>query len=662
MTSRRRTGWPTWSTALLVLAGMLLLGCHLDNNVTPREGALEGKVFDVSGQPLQYVLVSWSLDRTRWGRSDATGKFALEGIAFGEQTFVAEKAGYRATTFRAAIYSGATSVLQKVVLETASFDFRDIKVEKVSATSALVTWKTTDYTNGIIEFGENESFGRTVREPDQQYATVHSLEITDLKPNTKYFFRIVAARQNRPAETSSGHSFVTVAPYDDRELPATPRGVTAALTEQPNTVTIFWNPNSERDLKGYRVYRSESMVGGFTAIEGILIAKGQERFLDAGVVTGKKYYYRVSAVDLAGNESGPSEAVSMLIPGTLTQEVTWIRANSPYLLSGDLTIDRTGILRIDPGVEVLVADSDALRAGNPAKVEVTVRGTLVASAGQDFPIVFSSARPTPAAGDWGGISFLANPSPESALVNVTLAYADTGLTLTNATGTFADTRIHHCRTGIFATQNQGPRLASLTLEICQNGIVWSGNTNPEMVDCTLFHCLNGVNSFNNDGLSFTGNNLLEYTGYGLITNETGGSLIIRNNLFVSSLGVGLQILSRSPTVEYNTFDSPYAIRIDQGTMPIRKNILVADRSPGGAGMKGIEHLGGAPSLPVFGPNAVTGFPSGKDYVGCASSPGSLATRPLFMKDESEDSYDYRLKTAFPDGGDPWGINRERAPR
>ncbi|RCK81543.1 MAG: Fibronectin type 3 domain protein [Candidatus Ozemobacter sibiricus] len=662
MTTFRRIGWPLWGPTLLFLAGLLLLGCDANNNVTPREGALEGKVFDVSGKPLQYVLVSWTLDRTRWGLSDASGKFFVEGVGFGEQTFIAEKTGFRPTTFRAAIYSGGISVLPKVVLETASFDFKEVKVEKVSATTALVTWKTTDYTNGIIEYGETEAYGRTVREPDLQYATVHSLEITDLKPNTKYFFRIVAARQNRPAETSTGHSFVTLATYDDREVPSTPRGVTAALTEQPNTVTIFWSPNSERDLRGYRVYRSESPIGRFSAIEGMLIAKGQERFLDAGVTTGKKYYYRVSAVDLAGNESGPSEAVSVVIPGLLTQEVTWVRANSPYLLSGDLTIDRTGILRIDPGVEVLIADTDALRVGNPAKVEVTVRGTLVASAGQDFPIIISSARSTPAAGDWSGITFLSNPSPESALVNVTLAYAETGLTLTEATGTFADTRIHHCQTGIAASRNQGLRLASLTLEICQKGLMISGNTSPMVTGCTLFHCLSGVTSSNNDGLTFEGNNLLEFTDFGLMTNEAGGTLLVRNNLFVSAVGVGLHVLSKSPSIEYNTFDAPYGIRIDQGNMPIRKNILVADRSPGGMGLKGIEHLGGAASLPVVGPNAVAGFPAGKDYVGCASAPGSLASRPVFMKDEAGGGYDYRLSVPFPDGLDPWGIKRETPPR
>lgn len=647
---------------MTIMTGLLLIGCDTGNNVTPREGALEGTVYDTAGVVLPSVLVSWTVDRTRWGRTDTDGKFHVEGIGFGEQEFVAQLDGYRDTTFRAAIYSGATSVLQKVVMETASFDYRDVEIEEVSATTALISWKTTDYTNGIIEYGETSSLGRTVREPSGQYATLHSLEITDLKPNTKYFFRIVASRQNRPAETSSGHSFVTLATYDDEKLPEPPKGVAIALTELPNSVTIFWSANAERDLKGYRLYRGESLSGSFSAIEGVLISRGQERFVDAGVITGKKYFYRVTAVDLAGNESGPSEPVSMLIPGNLTQEVTWTRGNSPYHLAGDLKIESTGILHIDPGVEVVMADYDAMKWGDPNLVEITVKGALVASAGSDFPIVLSSGKALPAAGDWGGITFTSNTPQKSALINVTLGYAATGLLLANATGTFADSRLHHCQTGVVASQNQGLVLASLTIEFSSIGMDIRESTSTVIEGCTLFHCLRGINSYHNSEIAFLGNNLLEFVEFGLLTEESGGTLRIDNNLFVSATGVGLHIASLLPEITYNTFDSPYGIRIDEGVMVIQKNILVADRSPGGQGLKGIEHLAGDSPSPAFGPNAVSGFPTGQDYVGCASTPDSLTTRPVFVKDVDGGTYDYRLKTGFPDGVDPWGINRATPPR
>ncbi|NLI75323.1 MAG: hypothetical protein GX442_02630 [Candidatus Riflebacteria bacterium] len=667
--SRPATGgrWLPSPTALVpmilaVMTGFLLIGCDTGNNVTPREGALEGTVYDTAGVVLPSVLVSWTVDRTRWGRTGTDGKFHVEGIGFGEQEFVAQLAGYRDTSFRAAIYSGATSVLQKVVMETASFDFRDVEVKEVSATTALISWKTTDYTNGIVEYGETSSLGRTVREPGGQYATLHSLEITDLKPNTKYFFRIVASRQNRPSETSSGHSFVTQATFDDEKLPEPPKGVAAALTELPNSVTIFWSANSERDLKGYRIYRGESLAGTFSAIEGVLISRGQERFVDAGVITGKKYFYRVTAVDLAGNESGPSEPVSMLIPGNLTQEVTWTRGNSPYHLAGDLKIESTGILHIDPGVEVVMADYDAMKWGNPNLVEITVKGALIASAGNDFPIVLSSGKALPAAGDWGGITFTSNTPQKSALVNVTLGYAATGLLLTNATGTFADSRLHHCQTGVVASQTQGLSLASWTIEFSATGMDLRENIGTKISGCTLFHCLRGISSSQNSEISFIGNNILEFVEFGLFTEESGGTLLVSNNLFVSATGVGLHIAALLPDVTYNTFDSPYGIRIDEGVMLVQKNILVADRSPGGQGVKGIEHLAGDSPAPVFGPNAISGFPTGQDHVGCASTTGNLSTRPVFVKDVDGGTYDYRLKTGFPDGVDPWGITRAAPPR
>ncbi|OIP23994.1 hypothetical protein AUK22_09195 [bacterium CG2_30_54_10] len=651
-----------WFPGIFLLTmGLILLGCDTGNNVTPREGTLEGTVTDKAGTAIENVLVSWVQDPTRWGRSDSKGKFLVAGIGFGDQDFSAELAAYRTTYFKAHIYSGSTSIIQKVVMETSSFDFRDIKVDAVSATTAVISWKTTDYTNGVIEFGGTESLGWTARETANQYATVHSVRIPDLKPTTTYFFKIVASRQNRPSETSPVQSFATLATYDDLEAPATPQGVTAALTEQQNQVTIFWAPSSDRDLKGYRIYRNESALTSFAAIDSTLIAKGQERYIDAGVTPGKKLYYKVSAVDLAGNESGPSETVSMVIPGNLTQEITWIRANNPYLLSGDLTIADTGILRIDPGVEVMMTGYDALRSGNPNQVEINVSGTLVASAGSDNPITFSSENPMPNAGDWGGIKFSQASTGESALVNVTIAYAGTGLTISSASGTFADFSILHCQTGLIASKNADLTLASISLSFCQSGMEIYDNQRAVIDSCTLYHCLKGLSSARNDTIRMVGNNFIEYIDFGLTTDEIGGSVSVTNNLFVSRLGLGIHVLKFPPSVTYNTIDSPYGIRVDQGNPLIEKNILVADSSLGGKGITGIENLSRLLPVPVLGANNIVGFPVGNDYVGCASGAGSLSSEPLFMKDTGSTQYDYRLRTGFPDNLDPWGIRRTISP-
>ncbi|MBI3039484.1 hypothetical protein HYY75_10665, partial [bacterium] len=506
-------------------------------NVKSRLGALQANVVDKSGLPLEGALVSWYFDRTRWGFTNSSGTAFVDGLEFGEQPFIVEKPGYRAATFRANIYSESISVINNVVLETASFEYKDITVKSLSATHAVVSWKTTDYTNGVIEYGETESFGQTSREPERQYATVHELTLQNLKPEKRYFFKIVAARQNRPSETSPISNFITKSVLEDTFPPETPRGIAAALTEQPNQITISWVGNTEPDLRGYKVYRSDYPPSGFSAINNVTVPKGSERYVDVALVTGKKYFYRVSAVDQAGNEGSSSDIVSMVSPGDLTQEVSWVRSNSPYDLAGDIDIQSTGKLRIDPGVVVKMADYDSLRRGDPSKVEIRVLGAIIASGTpNDPPVIFTSSNPTPKAQDWGGIFFNRAPNDQSVLSNVTIGFANIGLSILQTRGTFSGIDIISCSTGVSASSTSDLSLASVTVKFCDLGMLLQGNTRITLDGCTTYFCPLGVTSSQNDTANYRGNNFLEYNDFGLTIDDKSGDLLITNNLFVSPQG------------------------------------------------------------------------------------------------------------------------------
>ncbi|HEY9068774.1 MAG TPA: fibronectin type III domain-containing protein [Candidatus Ozemobacteraceae bacterium] len=653
--------------ALVVLfAGLgalaALIGCDADNNVTPREGELQGTVYSKSGKTLSNVLVSWTYDPTRWGKSGTDGTFHVSGVGFGEQVFVAQKSGYRATSFRANIYSGAISTISKVEMETASFDYRNIKVEEVSATHAVISWQTTDYTNGLVEFGESDTFGGYVNETQGVYATTHRLTIPGLKAAKQYFFRIVASRQGRESETSVTDSFTTLSTLEDATVPAPPADAAIAVSEIPNQVTVFWGANTESDLKGYRIYRSELPSAGYSLVTDTLIAKGQERYIDTTVRTGMKYYYRVAAVDQAGNESGPSEIVSMVIPGEITGQVTWTLANSPFIIPGDLTVTDIGRLTIDPGVVVKMAEADSLRANDSAKVEIRVEGgVLIASTTREQPIIFTSDAPVPAAGNWGGITVSDSADTSTSLCGVTIAYADTGLTLEKALGTFRNVTLDHCTLGLEATSCSGLTLAGFRTTYSPTGMKLVDNTELALQDSSFSHGQTGVDASRNDTSIYSGNNFFDWATVGLSCGDTGGTVNILNNLFVTATGLGLRVMEQASVIRYNTFDAPYGIQVVNGVPIIEKNILVAQRSYTGQGFKGIENLGGQTTPPVFGPNDVYGFPEGASHIGCASASGSLASAPLFMKDFGGNANDYRLEQPFPASTDQWGIQRTAAP-
>jgi hypothetical protein len=647
---------------LLGFGIVAFVGCDTKSTVTSREGGIQGKVLDKGGAGIPGVKLTWAGDPRITTQTDISGAFLLDYVVFGDQTFVAGKDGFNSHTFKATVYTNAITTVKDVVLATASFYFRDLAVTDISATTAVVSWKTSEFTNGYLEYGETETLGTVLREADRQYASVHSLTVRNLKPQRKYFFRVVGIKQGGSvSETSAQSTFLTLSTADDTVPPEPPKTVEVGLTDRPNQVTLAWVQGNDTDLKGYKIYRSELPVSGFTQLVQGFVARGQERFLDAGLDAGKKYYYRVSAIDQAGNEGGFSDIVSVVIPGDITTRVQWTRAHSPYEILGDIDIQVSGLLEIEAGVEVKMAGEDLLRRGNPNLVEMRVQGTIIASTASVFPVVFASAKATPAAGDWGGISFQNSLPYQTAFGNIVIAHAQTALAIQGTPGTFSSILIQNSVTGVDASYTTDLVLAGFTVKNCQTGFACSANNRLILFENTIQDCAKGVVSSQNDTVLVEKCNFVDFTETGLRSHELGGGLNITNNLFVSNRGLGLHILDKNPNVTYNTFDTARGILVVQGKPVIEKNIVTNRVSITGNLSRGIEYLASTTPLITFGPNNVSGYETGYSYVGCASTTTSLAITPDFEKDHGGGSYDYRLRSAIPDNRDTWGIRRSRTP-
>jgi hypothetical protein len=109
---------------------------------------------------------------------------------------------------------------------------------------------------------------------------------------------------------SSDSQHVTVTPRDTFP-PAAPEGLLAAVLPgaAPGTILVdlSWSINLETDLAGYRVYRSEQEGTRGELLTSDLLPTPAVR--DTSVEPGRRYWYTVTAVDRAGNESAPSAPV-----------------------------------------------------------------------------------------------------------------------------------------------------------------------------------------------------------------------------------------------------------------------------------------------------------------------------------------------------------------
>jgi RHS repeat-associated protein len=114
--------------------------------------------------------------------------------------------------------------------------------------------------------------------------------------------------------------------------------------------------------------------------------------------------------------SGPTN-----VSGTISANTTWTLANSPYVMTGSVTVAAGVTLTIEPGVTV---------QGNASSRLLTVNGSLSAIGTAAQPITFTSTSDS-AAGQWNGISFPSG-SATSTLDYVNVRYGgDSGASAIN---------------------------------------------------------------------------------------------------------------------------------------------------------------------------------------------------------------------------------------
>ena len=137
-------------------------------------------------------------------------------------------------------------------------------------------------------------------------------EFFDFGKEYYYFVRAVSVgTQAEPIE--SAESNVLKFKAVDTFAPNAPSAITVAAS--PNTISIFFAVNVEKDVVGYKIYRSTDKNlprEQWTLLTPELLKKNT--FQDAKVESGKTYYYYLTATDKFGNVSEPSEVVSETEP------------------------------------------------------------------------------------------------------------------------------------------------------------------------------------------------------------------------------------------------------------------------------------------------------------------------------------------------------------
>jgi fibronectin type 3 domain-containing protein len=141
----------------------------------------------------------------------------------------------------------------------------------------------------------------TVNKPTSEYLDASA----PINVPLAYYVKAVDTSNNESAASNQA----TATRLPDTTPPAAPSNLSA--TGGSSGIALNWSDNSEGDLAGYNVYRSESGAAGtFAKINTTLIAKPTSQYSDTSVPEVVTFFYYVTAVDANGNESAPSATKS----------------------------------------------------------------------------------------------------------------------------------------------------------------------------------------------------------------------------------------------------------------------------------------------------------------------------------------------------------------
>ncbi len=223
--------------------------------------------------------------------------FAVRGLTYG---------------FRHRALEGQLSIVTRATLLDVSGPVENLRV-RTTEKAIEVTWSPpaeslsgrpitglSGYAVYRSDSGKKGSFElRTV-------ASAPASSDTDFAFDHSYYYKVQAQFQgDHSAAESAGSPAVEITPRDVFP-PAAPREVRAIYAA--GAVQIVWSPSSAPDLAGYNVLRRED-GGQETKINKELVRTPV--FRDTGVEAGKRYFYSITAQDLSGNVSAPSEAAQV---------------------------------------------------------------------------------------------------------------------------------------------------------------------------------------------------------------------------------------------------------------------------------------------------------------------------------------------------------------
>ena len=175
---------------------------------------------------------------------------------------------------------------------------------------------------GVLESGQEnppqDVSQAKLRTPLELVGPSPSTEFRDahFEFGTPYLYTVRSVAQFGADFVESADSAPAMVTPHDVFPPAAPTGleitIIPATNQAPAYIELSWAISPEGDLAGYSVYRSDAEDAPGERVSTEILPS--PTFRDISVLPGRRYYYRVCALDRAGNESPKSSPVVADVP------------------------------------------------------------------------------------------------------------------------------------------------------------------------------------------------------------------------------------------------------------------------------------------------------------------------------------------------------------
>ncbi|MDC2888723.1 carboxypeptidase regulatory-like domain-containing protein [Psychrosphaera algicola] len=274
----------------------------------------------------------------------------------------------------------AVATSELITINTAP-SISDITVTSNVATGLMtINFTTNEVATSTIEYGQNPAELEQDNNVANTLSNSHNITLSNLPKDIITYFKVTVTDAAGNSSSKYGQG---------KLAPAIVEGIAAYAGD--NEVGVIWNTVQDSEIAGYRIYRSSDSGTSFILVNNEQLIKDYA-YVDNLVSNNTEYQYKVTAVDIDGNESIASNAVSVtptlelagpteIAGGVIDVNTVWLSSRSPYNISANLKIKDNVELLLLAGSQVQLSQEN---------VSVYVDGKITAIGTEDNKVLLNA--------------------------------------------------------------------------------------------------------------------------------------------------------------------------------------------------------------------------------------------------------------------------------